>query len=384
MERTDEMITLRSCLEIFNDRSGYLKLTDHNSKSTLFFKNGRLCLAFYRDLNSYDYKIGNKAVKNLQNGSFFKYSAVFTSEKFVSEMEGFFPEARTSVEKIRYPEEEKMDEILSGLRKKEEIKREIIKFLESFISRYSEDLGYLSTSEIKMRVKEHLTSVFGDMEIDDRIYEITEKILKIPPQKDIKKDFEEKLSSSIRVEEEDETLKDEITSMVSELAVDYIKAIKEPLESKKQIKEKSIEFFSEVISDHLKKTKKMTPFERGIHLKELILKTPVENVDFKIKEHLEILKKIFVEKLELIKRCHLCGKQIEDGFLCEECKKEYREYRKKIEKLKNMLKKVEILYIDEKIDEEEYNYLIQSVKNKIITLEKSGRKFTSLKEYVNL
>ncbi|MCD6127287.1 MAG: hypothetical protein J7J21_02790 [Methanomicrobia archaeon] len=384
MERTDEMITLRSCLEIFNDRSGYLKLTDHNSKSTLFFKNGGLCLAFYRNLNSYDYKIGNKAVENLQNGSFFRYSAVFTSEKFVSEMEGFFPEARTSVEKIRYPEEEKMDEILSGLRKKEEIKREIIKFLESFISRYSEDLGYLSTSEIKMRVKEHLTSVFGDMKIDDRIYEITEKILKIPPQKDIKKDFEEKLSSSIRVEEEDETLKDEITSMVSELAVDYIKAIKEPLESKKQIKEKSIEFFSEVISDHLKKTKKMTPFERGIHLKELILKTPVENVDFKIKEHLEILKKIFVEKLELIKRCHLCGKQIEDGFLCEECKKEYIEHKKKIEKLKNMLKKVEILYIDEKIDEEEYNYLIQSVKNKIITLEKSGRKFTSLKEYVNL
>lgn len=386
MKILTKKIALKSCFNIFKNKSGYIKLIDQASKSTLFFKRGRLSLTFYREAGSYEFKIGNEAVENLGKGTFFDGIACFTGEPFVSEMEEYFPEAYAdTADKIKYPEEEEIDEILKNVGKKESVKKELVNFLEDFISEHSDELEYINKSEIKNKLDEHLNSAFPDLKIDERIYDIINGILENLPKRDIKKDFEDELSVAIKTESDiDENIKEEMTSIVSDLATDYIKDIKEPIESKRQIKEKSIEYFSEVISDHLKDVEKLSPFERSIHLKELVLKTPVGDMDARIKQHLEILKQIFIKKLDLIKRCHLCGKQIKDGFLCEDCKEEYREYRSRNRKLRVIIEKIERLYISEKIDEEEYKYLTNSAKEKLILLQKSGKKFTSLKEYVNL
>jgi len=386
MKTLTKKIALKSCFNIFKNKSGYIKLIDQASKSTLFFKRGRLRLAFYREAGSYEFKIGNEAVEKLGKGTFFDGIACFTGETFVSEMEEYFPEAYADTEdKIKYPEEEEIDEILKNVGKKKSVKKELVNFLEDFVSEHSDELEYINKSEIKMKLDEHLNSAFPDLKIDEGIYDIINGILENLPKKDIKKDFEDELSVAIKTESDiDENIKEEMASIVSDLATDYIKDIKEPIEAKRQIKEKSIEYFSEVISDHLKDVEKLSPFERSIHLKELVLKTPVGDMDARIKQHLEILKQIFIKKLDLIKRCHLCGKQIKDGFLCKDCKEEYREYRSRNRKLRVIIEKIEGLYISEKIDEEEYKYLTNSAKEKLILLQKSGKKFTSLKEYVNL
>ena len=386
MKTLTKKIALKSCFNVFKNKSGYIKLIDQASKSTLFFKRGRLSLAFYREAGNYEFKIGNEAVENLGKGTFFDGIACFTGEPFVSEMEEYFPEAcADTADKIKYPKEEEIDEILKNVGKKENVKKELVNFLEDFVSEHSDELEYINKSEIKNRLDEHLNSAFPDLKIDEGIYDIIDGILENLPKKDIKKDFEDGLSLAIKIEGNvDENIKEEMTSIVSDVASDYIKDIKEPIEAKRQIKEKSIEYFSEVISDHLKDAEKLSPFERSIHLKELVLKTPVGDMDARIKQHLEILKRIFIKKLDLIKRCHLCGKQIKDGFLCEDCKEEYREYRSRNRKLRVIIEKIERLYISEKIDEEEYKYLTNSAKEKLILLQKSGKKFTSLKEYVNL
>jgi len=386
MKILTKKITLKSCFNIFKNKSGYIKLIDQASKSTLFFKKGRLSLTFYREAGSYEFKIGNEAVENLGKGTFFDGIACFTGEPFVSEMEEYFPEAYADIaDKIKYPKEEEIDEMLKNVGKKKSVKKELVNFLEDFVSEHSDELEYINKFEIKNRLDEHLNSAFPNLKIDERTYDIINGILENLPKRDIKKDFEDELSVAIKTERDiDENIKEEMTSIVSDLATDYIKDIKEPIESKRQIKEKSIEYFSEVISDHLKDVEKLSPFERSIHLKELVLKTPVGDMDVRIKQHLEILKQIFIKKLDLIKRCHLCGKQIKDGFLCEDCKEEYREYRSRNRKLRVIIEKIERLYISEKIDEEEYKYLTNSAKEKLILLQKSGKKFTSLKEYVNL
>ena len=377
---------LKSCFNIFKDKNGYAKLTDQTSQSTLFFRNGSLSLVFYRMIDSYDYRIGNEAVENLKRGMFFDCLAYFTDEDFVSEMEEYYPEAFVDIEDtIKYPKEEKMDEVLTDLEEKENVKTELMNFLEGFIFEHSNDLEYITEDEIKTRLDEHLNSTFPDLTINEGIYDIANEIVEDLPKRDVKKDFEDKLSEAIKIEEDiDENLKEEMTSIVSDVATDYIKDIKEPIEAKKQIKEKSIEYFSEVISNHLAEAKRLSPFERSIHLKELVLAKPVGDTEVRIKRHLEILKEIFVKKLDLIKRCHLCGKQIEDGFICKDCKMEYKEYRSKKRKLRDLIEKVERLYVHGKIDEDEYIYLIESTREKLVLLQKSEKKFVSLKEYVNL
>ncbi len=386
MKNLPERITLRSALNIFDEESGYIKLTDESSKGTLFFKEGRLSLAIYRPLKGYSFTTGEDAVKKLEERTFFTPFVRAADKKFVSSMEKHFPEASAELDReIQYPCEEKMDLVLDNVERKEEIKKETIEFLEEFISEHINDIPYIEDFEIGTELREHLNSVFSDLEINEEFYNIAQELLDTLPQKNIREEFHNELSKTIQTEGKlDGEFKEETTSMISNVAIEYIKSIKESAKTKKKVKERSIEYFSKVINNHLKETKNLTPFERGVHLKEIVLRKPIGDIEPSVKEHLKILKEKFIKRLDLIKRCHLCGKQIEEGFLCEECEGEYREYREKRKKIKSLVEKIKRLYIRGKIDEEEYKYLFSSAKEKMRLIQESERNFESLKEYINL
>jgi hypothetical protein len=386
MKTLGRRVAVKSCVDHVGDGDGYVKLTDHELHSTLFFKNGKVILAFCRPVNDYAYNVGKEAIKILQEGTFFDNKIYTTDEKFISEMERYFPEA--SVDRkltIKYPREEEMDEVLTNFGEKDHVKKEVMNFLEKFISENADDLGYVNGHAIKIGLENHLNTTFPDLAIDESIYDITSEIVEEIPKTDIKRKFEGELSQAIRTEEDaDEVLKEEMTSLVTDVATEYIKDIPEQIEMKREVKEKSIEYFSDVISEHLEKAKKLSPFERGIHLKELILTKPLGDVKERVREHLEMVKKRFIEELDLIKRCHLCEHQITEGFICDACEEEYTSYREKITKLNELQDKIKRLYIQGKIDDEEYSQLIHSTKEKLILLQESGKKFTGIKNFVNL
>ena len=386
MKPLSKRVALKSCVNGFEDENGYVKLKDHALLSTLFFRGGRLRLVFCRAANSYEYTVGSEAIKMLLEGTFFNGGVYTATEQFIFEMEQLYPEASVGTEEaIPYPREGEMDMILVAIKEKETVKREVISFLEDFISENSEDLGYVNGYAVKFGLENHLKTAFPDLSVKKEIYTIINDIVNEVPKKDIRGEFQNELSDAITVEEEiDDRLKNEMTSMITDVTTEYIKTIHEPIEAKRQVKEKSIEYFSDVIGEHLKIAPKLSPFERGIALKELILKKPIGDLEAKVREHLEILKDKFIKKLDLIKRCHLCGDRIQRGFLCERCTGEYETYRSKTQKLREFMEKIERLYLREEIDEDEYRDLISSTKEKLITLQESGKKFASVQEYVNL
>ncbi|MEA1993495.1 MAG: hypothetical protein U9N35_03755 [Euryarchaeota archaeon] len=384
MKNAGKKITLKSCLNVFNDKDGYIKLTDDTLRSTLFFKDGELHLAFYRPIDEYSYSLGDDAVKNLDEGIFFDGLACFAGKKFVSEMVEQFPEASVSIEMpIRYPREDELDAKLDGAKRKEAVKKELFAFLESFVSENSEDLEYAIGNGMEMELSDHLNSVFPNVKIDRGVYELVNEILRTESKVDIKEEYESELSKHITAEA-DEELKKEMTSIVSDIATEYIKRIKEPMKSKKKVKNKSIQYFSGVINNHLKDAEDISPFERSIHLKKIVSRNPIGAMDPMIRKHVEILKELFIKKIDLIKRCHLCGRQIEAGFLCKNCEGEYGKYRMERQKLKNLIKKIEQFYIRGEINKEEYKHLVKSAREKTLILQETGKKFETLKEFVNL